>query len=108
MIYTIPVDSTFPSFVQETTLDGVTYRLLFRWNSRDLYWYLTVRTLEDVEIVPSRRLVPGARFLRYVSAAVRPAGELVVLEEPSRTNLGKTAQLVYLDEDSVTEIEAAA
>jgi len=105
-IYTIPIDTTFLSFVQETTLEGVTYRLLLRWNVRDSYWYLTIRTIEDVEILPSRRLVPGSRLLRYeADYTTRPPGELIVYGgTPDRDSLGKSVNLVYLDEDSTEEI----
>jgi hypothetical protein len=108
VIYTIPIDVTYPSVVQETTLDGITYRLLFRWNARAGHWYLTLRTLEDVEIMPSKRLVAGARLLRQVSSPTRPPGDLLVLATPTRSTLGNAAPLIYFDAASVAEIEASA
>jgi hypothetical protein len=104
MIYTIPIDVTHPAIVQETALDGVTYRFTFRWNARDGYWYMGLSTIEDVAILPTRRLVPGARLLRYMSGSVRPPGELMLLGTPTRTTLGTEAQLVYLDADEVASL----
>jgi hypothetical protein len=66
MIYSIDIDSTDPAIDQEVSLDGTTYRLIMRWNERDGYWYLTIRDLDDTEIAPSRRMVSGMLFLRYV------------------------------------------
>jgi len=100
MIYTIPIDAAFSqSFVQETALDGVSYRLLLRWNERSEYWFLSLYDLEDVPIITSRKLVSGADLLRYcVDSDRRPQGVLSVTNTPSRYSLGVDDFLVYSDE----------
>lgn len=103
-IFTITIDAASPSFVQENVLDGVTWRLLFRWNARDEYWYLTVSNVDDEVIVASRRLVAGARLLRYVVQDERPAGELFVLDTPTRDDLGTDALLVYADAEEIAAL----
>jgi hypothetical protein len=100
-ILAISVDATDSSFVQESTLEGTTYRFVFRWNVREGAWYLTLRTLDDEEIAPSRKLVPGADLLRYVTGSVRPLGTLVMHGTPSRDSLGKSAVLVYATSDEL-------
>lgn len=107
-IYRIPVDSTSTSLVQETTLDGTTYRLVFRHNGRDDYWYLTVRDLDDNEIAPSRRLVPGSRLLRLVEdlEAGPPGAVIVYGGTPSTETWDPAAKVIYLDEETVAEITA--
>lgn len=107
-VYRIPVDITYPSTVQETTLDGTTYRLLFRWNARDGYWYLTIRDLEDGEIAPSRRLVPGSSLLRLISDLdLSLPGRLILYgEAPGRDDLDSLSYVIYLDETTVEELTA--
>lgn len=98
MILTIPIALADPSFVQETALDGRTYRLLFRWNSREGFWYLTLSDLDDVPIAASLKLVPGAALLRHVTDFDRrPPGELFMVGTPGRDTLGTEAVLTYLD-----------
>jgi hypothetical protein len=102
-VYTITPDVTYPAVLQETTLDGTTYRLTFRYNERDGYWYLTIADVDDVVIKPSVRLVAGARFLRYIVQDTRPGGELIVLSTPDRDSLGSSDPVIYLD---ATEVAA--
>ena len=100
-VYTITPDVTYPAVVQETALDGTTYRLTFRYNERDGYWYLSITDLDDASIKPSIKLVPGARFLRYVVDETRPDGELIVLAAPDRDSLGGSDPVIYLDATTV-------
>jgi hypothetical protein len=101
MVFTITPDVTYPSVLQETALGGTVYRLTFRYNERDGYWYLTIADIEDVIIKGAFKLVPGARFLRYVVEDTRPAGELLILETPDRNTLGSSAPVIYLDESEI-------
>jgi len=103
LIYEINIDPTFNSFIQENTLEGTTYRLTFRWNARDGYWYLHVADLNDNYIAVSRKLVPGAALLRHVvDYTSRPPGELLVVGTPTRYNLGTNeAALIYMDESEL-------
>lgn len=103
-IYTITPDVTRPAIRQETALDGTTYRLTFRWNAREEYWYLTIADINDTVIRPSIKLVPGARFLRYVVQETRPSGELIVIATPDRDSLGASDPLIYLDADTVESL----
>jgi len=66
---------------------------------------MTISTIEDVVIIASRKLVAGARFLRYVvDRTDRPAGELIIPETPTRYSLGDAAKLVYIDAESVEDL----
>jgi hypothetical protein len=99
MIYEIPITSTAQSFVQETELGGITYRFLFRWNTREEEWYLTLSSVEDVIALSSIKLVSGAAFFRHCSNRnVRPNGELLLVGTATRTNLGTAeARLFFCD-----------
>jgi hypothetical protein len=98
-VFEIPIDPTPSSFVQETRLEGTTYRFLFRWNFREEYWYLSLLDLDDVAISSGMKLVPGALLLRHVADfTIRPPGELMVVGIPTRGNLGTDAVLTYVEE----------
>jgi hypothetical protein len=102
VIYEIPITPTDPSFIQEVTLDGTTYRLTFRWNDRESKWYLTLTDLDDVVIVASMALVSGASLLRHVvDYTIRPPGELILVGVADRDNLGTDAVLIYADAEEV-------
>lgn len=102
----IPIDPVLPSFTQETSLDGRTYRMTFRWNAREGAWYLTLETAEGVLILSSLKLTSGAPLLRHsVDRDLRPLGELILLDPtgdnstPGRDALGTETALIYLDEE---------
>lgn len=102
MIYEIPTTHTGPSWTQETALDGVTYRLTFRWNAREEYWYLTISDLDDVVLASGLKLVPGAALLRHLADFTkRPPGELIVLGTPMRDSLSAGDAVFYADADEV-------
>jgi hypothetical protein len=94
-------------YSQITALDGVNYQLTFLYNSRDLHWYLTIRTEADEEIVGCEgiKLVQGGWPIRRVYDLNRPPGEFLVLSElksePGLTDLGDTTILSYIPEDDV-------
>lgn len=49
----IPLRSDLPFFDFQATLDGATYTLEFRWNTREKSWYLNILTDEGVPIIMS-------------------------------------------------------
>jgi hypothetical protein len=98
-VFRVPPAVEERSFVQETELDGTTYRLTFRWNVREGFWYVDVATTADVPIASGLKLVAGAFFLRRVAIPPRPAGDLMVTETPTESSFGNDAVLLYLDED---------
>jgi hypothetical protein len=98
MFLEVPIDPVRPSFTQETDFDGTTYVLLFRWNTREEAWYLTLSTIDGMVIAASLKLVPGAALLRHIPETPRPPGEFFVDDVPTRTNLGTEALLIYSTE----------
>ena len=94
--FEIPINPVRPSFTQETDLNGTTYVPLFRWNTREEAWYLTLSTLDGITIAASLKLVPGAALLRHIPETPRPPGELFVDGVPTRDNLGTEARLIYI------------
>jgi hypothetical protein len=96
-----PVFTDQTAFVQEVDLDGTTFRLNFRWSTRESVWYLDLLDLSDDPIAMGMKLVEGALLLRYIVDARRPPGELYFIGVATQTNLGTDAVLVYADEDEV-------
>jgi len=90
------------AFIQETELDGTTYRMTFRWSAREQTWYLDITDTSDSPIAMGLRLVEGALLLRYITDPRRPPGELFVEGTPTETNLGTDAFLVYADAAEVS------
>ena len=105
----VPLEATTSaSIVQETELDGTTYRLAFRWNERDAAWYLEVRDLEDVALASGLKLVEGAILLRHLVDERLPPGDFVVIntdapgETPGRLAFSTgQAVLIYADEEEL-------
>jgi hypothetical protein len=92
----IPTESPAESWTQETALDGRTYRLTFRWNTREGYWYLHIADTDDLMIASSLKLVPGALLLRHcVDYGRRPPGEIIVLGTPNRDTLQNGGFVFY-------------
>ncbi len=74
----IPIDPENANQLFEVVLDGVTFRLLYRFNSRDLTWYLDVFSASDVLLRAGIRVVDDwTSFLRWADFAVRPGGEIL-------------------------------
>lgn len=102
MIYQIPPATTDQAFTQETTLDGVVYKFVFRWNVRESAWYFDLKTTDDVVLAGGLKLVAGASLLRYIVDSRRPPGVLLVQGVPTVDNLGADAVLLYMDEEEAS------
>lgn len=93
----------YPLTTQQSDLDGVTYAFRFRWSERSATWHMDLRTLDDAPIALSVALVPAWPLLRRVVSAIRPPGELVLLdmsgpaENPTRTGFGDRWVLYYVE-----------
>lgn len=98
----IPIDSTDPSFIQEVTLEGITYRFTFRWNSRESAWYMHVEESDGTGIEYSIKLVTGTLFMWRNPKSTKPPGRLFLVsagasDPPGRYELGAEAKLVYAE-----------
>jgi hypothetical protein len=105
-IYEIPTEPTGPAWTQETQLEGQTYVLEFRWNTRDSSWYLSLYDVDGSVLVAGLRLRHAAPTLRHVAdLGKRPPGELILVgSEATYDNFGKEAQLLYVERETVEEI----
>lgn len=89
-------------WTQRTALDGRDYLLTFDWNQRDGRWRLDVADAAGVPLATGVSLVTRGYPLAGVVDALRPAGDLVVVDatgandlDPGFADLGARFQLVY-------------
>ena len=116
-IFTIPTlrDGT-GHYEQLTTLDGVEYRLVFDYNSRDQTWYLSVYRDNDIPLYgyQSLRCVSNWPISRPGIDPDAPRGFLLVYcglddgRDPGLTDLaeGARCRLLYSDAEGVDAIRA--
>jgi hypothetical protein len=87
---------------QTTELDGVFFRLYFDFNEYDGFWYLTIRTEADTQIVGCEgiRLAANSWPIRRAYDPNRPQGEFYVLSESGQeagiNDLGDSVILSYI------------
>lgn len=99
----LPEPPPSASFQQESELDGVVYRLAFRWNARSEVWTMTVSDSEGVVIRSEIPLVRDFPLLRRIADERRPPGDLILFADDAPT-LDRMGELVYFTR---AEIEAS-
>jgi hypothetical protein len=109
---TIPVIDS-PNWRQRTPLDDGEYLLDFFWNDRAGAWFLSISDVEGNTLAASIKLVCNTPLIYKKRWDVRmPRGELVcfdptrLIDAPGRYDLNSRVQFIYLDADSLTELEA--
>ena len=101
-VFGIPTSTTLPYYQLEVELDGVVYRLRFKFNERDEAWYLDFLDLEDNFLRAGLRVVNDWTLLRLWQLASAPAGEMIAVSDEQQTTvaqideLGKSVILTYL------------
>ena len=99
----IPTSTTLAYYEFEIELDGVEFKLVFRFNSRDDSWYMSILDSEDAVLRAGIRVVRKWDLLRLWAEATRPDGEIMSVDQgeisapPSLNQLGAEVVLTYLD-----------
>lgn len=104
-VYRIPIPSTeTPIHTQRTSLDGVSYRIDWRYNARIERWIFDLYDGDDVAVVTGRVLVSRWPLLNAVSNVRRPPGELILTtsdgEDPDIDTI-EQATLRYYDAEEL-------
>jgi hypothetical protein len=104
----IPTDFGGEAHVeQRITLSGRDYVLRFDWSQRDGHWFLGIYDPAGIAIITGLKLVANWRLLRGRLEALRPPGELVVVDtiepaiDPGFGDLGVRHTLNYLEPGEV-------
>lgn len=105
----IPCRPDLPHYDMQVVLDGVTYTLEFRWNTRESVWKMDLKTEDETPILSSVKVVVNFPLCARVASANRLPGKLVAFDttnlqiNPGFEDLGDRVTLLYL-----TETEYAA
>jgi hypothetical protein len=103
-VFTIPVRADLAIHAFQTELDGAVYELGLIYNSREGFWYLTVRDEAGNDIRSGLKIATGTFLLRLVRDLRRPPGDIHPLDttgqglEAGQDELGEEVLLTYLDE----------
>ena len=109
MIYEVPLQLDVPFYLQETTLDGRSYLLEFRWNERESAWYLNIYTDLGSLISAGNKLCldwPVARLSNHIDmypGFIIPMDNTGSKAEPTFSSLGRSVKLYYFDGEEVSE-----
>lgn len=105
----IPLRSDLPFFDVQAVLDGVTYTLEFRWNTREGFWYMHILTEGGDPILMGIKCVVAWPLARRTPDPRRPLGVLSFIDtgggqvDPSydpatgKGDLGDRVQLLYFE-----------
>jgi hypothetical protein len=99
----IPTNSNGnPSFSETISIDGVYYKLNFKWNTRDTCWLLDFLDINDNPIMLGIKLTVEYELITLHALPVMPLGSLFLLDlsatyEPCGfEDLGGRCKLYYL------------
>ena len=98
----------FPDFTETIILDGVPYRLRFKWNHRGEFWTMRVSENDGTIIASGIRVVLNYEMISSYADLELPPGKLFVtdlggvVKSIERLSLfSGTLQLVYVAEDEL-------
>jgi len=99
----IPVNTSDPRVILTCTLDGVSYRLRFVWNSREEAWEMDLLTDTERTLIAGMKILPGWVPNRNYVVANMPPGKFIVVdtegtnEPPGRDEFGygKRVKIFY-------------
>lgn len=105
-IVKIPTTPNLPHYNQFTTLDGVTYQLVFFWNVRDEHWFMDIFDINGNAVLLSTRLVCNFPLLRRANPGA-PPGQILAVDtsgvdlDPLLDDLGTRVELLYYDLEEI-------
>lgn len=110
-VFKLPTSTTSPYYVFEIELDGVLFKLEFKFNERDSAWYLHILDQNDNHLRSGIKVVSDWTILRlWREVGTRPEGEMIptALGDISRPalidELGEQVILTYLDAEEIAAL----
>lgn len=101
MVVEIPLRSSLDYYNLDVDLDGRTYTLALRWNSRAEAYFLTVSNADGDVILAGRRVVVSWPLLSKFRGEDVPDGDLACVDrsgvflDPGRGELGDRVSMLY-------------
>lgn len=87
-ITTLPNDTTARNYRFRVELSGVVFSLRFYFNRRSARWFVDIRDNNEVLLRAGLKLVADFPILSGWVEQIRPAGELMVINQASDTDPG--------------------
>jgi hypothetical protein len=106
MPVTLPTQNA-PFYSQLIDLDGTTYSIVLRWNTREEAWYLDIDEQDGTGIVRGQKILPLVNLSSRWADSRMPPGILFVDAVNSDARPGRDSlfdgdvALVYITEDEV-------
>lgn len=101
-IFELPTRQDTANYINEVDLDDVTFRLSYKYNSRDDAWYMTVVAGDGTTLRAGVKVVSNWDLLRlWRDTTERPAGDVLTLNRattvsaPALEQLGVDTLLLY-------------
>ncbi len=110
-ITVIPTSQTLSSYRERVQLDGVTFALRFRWNTRLESWFFDIEDKDGNVLVHARRVVIDWLILRQNRHTTGvPTGQVLAFDttqrdiRPLNDDFGTRVLLAYLDQAEVSAL----
>lgn len=103
-VFSIPTSVTEQFYAIEIELDGVIFKLQFKFNNRDSAWYLDILDIDENHLRSGIRVVNDWALLRLWKQVSRPAGEIIPVADEQQSGpagvdeLGASVILTYVGE----------
>lgn len=98
----LPIDASEKNYSVSTTLEGVTYTFVVRWNGRAGSWFFDLYDVDGNIIMAGIRILTGANLGRRCTDPRKPPGAIVASDlsgagrEATRDDLGTRVKLYYI------------
>lgn len=102
----IPFTKGLDSFTEIVDIEEQSYVIGFSWNNREEAWYMSLFTLENIEIVTGIKLVLGMELLKRTGRPGIPPGEVYCVpmspvDRINKTDIPDIVEIVYVTEAEV-------
>lgn len=99
-----------PSCFFQIALEGVVYRMAFKWNHLYEFYTMDILTFEGSAIVTGVKLVINYPLINRYGNPLLPPGELIAVDTTGKLdrigfdNLGEEVKLIYIPEAELDAI----
>jgi hypothetical protein len=106
----IPVDQSLLFWQQTTAMDGVSYLLEFRYNTREALYYLKIMMTDSTVLAQGIKLVSNYPLLQGYNDDRMPLGEIIAVAPSSDDSpaalgeIGGRVTLVYYTEAEIQAV----